>query len=101
MNDHRAVIVGLCKASDTFQTFPILYTRYHQALQFVPQERRFMSAILVHAEEGTDPHEVCRRIEAETTQKAGRPGLKARDARRVHLDDPELLHAPDGHHRQL
>ena len=24
MNDHRAVIVGLCKASPTFQTFPIL-----------------------------------------------------------------------------
>ena len=24
MNDRRAVIVGICKASDTFQTFPIL-----------------------------------------------------------------------------
>ena len=40
MNDHRAVVVGVCKASDTFQTFPILYTRYNQALQFVPQARR-------------------------------------------------------------
>jgi putative ABC transport system permease protein len=38
MNDHRAVLVGICKASRTFQTFPILYTRYHQALQYVPQE---------------------------------------------------------------
>src|SRR6516162_6863125 len=27
MNDHRAVIVGICKASPTFQTFPILYAR--------------------------------------------------------------------------
>src|SRR5262249_31989515 len=77
MNDHRAVIVGLGEASDTFQTFPILYTRYHQALQFVPQGRRFLSAILVHPEDGVDPHVVCRRIEAQTTQKAGRPGLKA------------------------
>jgi putative ABC transport system permease protein len=77
MNDHRAIIVGLCDASDTFQTFPILYTRYHQAIQFVPQERRVMSLILAHPEEGIDPHEVCRRIEEQTTQKAGRPGLKA------------------------
>ena len=36
MNDHRAVLVGVCKASQTFQTFPILYTRYSQAMQFVP-----------------------------------------------------------------
>src|SRR5262249_39991199 len=55
----------------------ILYTRYHQALQFVPQGRRFLSAILVHPEDGVDPHVVCRRIEAQTPQKAGRPGLKA------------------------
>jgi putative ABC transport system permease protein len=76
MNDHRAVIAGVCKASDTFQTFPIFYTRYHQAVRFVPQERRVMSAILVQAQEGADRHEVCRRIEERTRQKAGRPGLK-------------------------
>jgi putative ABC transport system permease protein len=70
MNDHRAVIVGICKASATFQTFPIFYTRYHQALQFVPQERKVMSAVLVQAEEGVDPHEVCRRIEERTGRKA-------------------------------
>ncbi len=66
MDDHRAVIVGLCKASDTFQTFPVLYARYHQALEFVPQERRAMSAILVGAEEGVNHEEVCRRIEERT-----------------------------------
>ena len=36
-----------------------------------------MSAILVQAKEGEDRHEVCRRIEEQTQQKAGRPGLKA------------------------
>ncbi|HKI32979.1 MAG TPA: ABC transporter permease [Gemmataceae bacterium] len=71
MNDHRAVIVGLCKASDTFMTFPILYTRYHQALQFVPQERRVMSAVLVGAEEGVSPEEVCRRIEERAGKASG------------------------------
>jgi putative ABC transport system permease protein len=78
MNDHRAVIVGLCEASDTFQTFPILYTRYHQALQFVPQERKVMSAILVQAEVGVDKHELCRRITARTRNSPDVDGLPPR-----------------------
>src|SRR5579885_863651 len=83
MNDHRAVIVGICKASETFQTFPIFYCRYHQALRYVPQERRVLSAILVGVQEGADKEEVCRRIMEQTALKplkAGdppRPGLKA------------------------
>src|SRR5262249_15644688 len=77
MNDHRAVIVGICKASDTFQTFPILYTRYHQALQFIPQERKVMSAILVQAAEGVDRGALCPRIEDRTRTAQGQPKLKA------------------------
>jgi putative ABC transport system permease protein len=77
MNDHRAVIVGLCKASDTFMTFPILYARYHQAIQFVPQERKVMSAVLVGVEPGVSHREVCRRIEQQTRLKGDRPALKA------------------------
>ncbi len=83
MNDHRAVIVGICKASETFQTFPIFYCRYHQAIRYVPQERRVMSAILVGVEHGADKQEVCQRIMEQTALKplkAGdppRPGLKA------------------------
>jgi putative ABC transport system permease protein len=70
MNDHRAVLVGVCKASRTFQTFPILYTRYHQALQFIPQERRVMSFVLTKAEPGVPVQEVCARIRAQTGLKA-------------------------------
>jgi putative ABC transport system permease protein len=86
MNEHRAVIVGICKASDTFQTFPILYTRYAQAVQFIPQARKIMSAILVHPQEGVPAKEVCRRIEEATRvtprptgeeQATPRPQLKA------------------------
>ncbi len=77
MNDRRAVIVGLCRASDTFMTFPILYTRYRQALAFVPQERKVMSAVLCGVESGHDPREVCRGIERRTRLKGGKPGLKA------------------------
>src|SRR6516162_10427936 len=30
MNDHRAVLVGVCKASPPFTTLPVIYTRYSQ-----------------------------------------------------------------------
>jgi putative ABC transport system permease protein len=70
MNDHRAVIVGICKASETFQTFPILYTRYHQALQYVPQERKPVSFILAGLEPNHDGRAVCERILQTTGRKA-------------------------------
>jgi len=77
MNDHRAVIVGVCKASDTFQTFPILYTRYFQAVQFIPQARNVMTAVFVHPKPGENVHALCRRIEERTLAPDGRPRLKA------------------------
>src|SRR5262249_19809207 len=77
MNDRRAVIVGLCKASPTFQTFPVAYTRYSQAIQYVPRERKVLSFVLAQPEPGLDAREVCRRIEAHTRPTAARPGLKA------------------------
>src|SRR5580704_9107007 len=66
MNDHRAVLVGICKASRTFQTFPIVYTRYNLALQFVPQERRILPFVLVKAKPGLALSDVCERISTQT-----------------------------------
>jgi putative ABC transport system permease protein len=66
MNDRRAEIVGVCKASPTFQTFPIAYTRYSLALRYVPQERRTLSFILAQGGPGVDPAELARRVEAQT-----------------------------------
>jgi putative ABC transport system permease protein len=77
MNDRRAVIVGLCEASPTFMTLPIVYTRYSQATLYVPSERKVLSFILAKPEPGRDVHEVCRRIEEQTRPAADRPGLKA------------------------
>ncbi|HEX5472312.1 MAG TPA: ABC transporter permease, partial [Lacipirellulaceae bacterium] len=70
MNDHVAEIVGICKASRTFQTFPVVYTRYTQALEFVPPERKVLSFVLAEPQHGLDVHEVCRRIEAQTNLRA-------------------------------
>ena len=70
MNDRRAVLVGLCKASPTFQTFPIAYTRYSQAVQFVPNERKMLSFVLAQNEAGVPADEACRRIRERTGLKA-------------------------------
>jgi len=64
MNDRRAVLVGLTKALRTFQSFPIIYTRYSQAVLFAPPERKVLSFVLAQPQPGLDPQEVCRRIEA-------------------------------------
>jgi putative ABC transport system permease protein len=70
MNDHRAVVVGICKASPTFQTFPIAYTRYSQAVHFVPPERRVLSFVLAKAAPGVTPEEACRAIKERTGLQA-------------------------------
>ena len=63
MNDHRAQVVGVCVTSPTFQTFPVVYTRYSQALTFTPQERRVLSFILVKGEAGVPANRVCEQIQ--------------------------------------
>jgi putative ABC transport system permease protein len=66
MNDHRAVLVGVCKASAPFTTLPIVYTRYSQAAWFVPRERNLMTFVLAKPEAGVSAAEACRRIEQQT-----------------------------------
>jgi putative ABC transport system permease protein len=70
MNDHRAVLVGVCKASPPFTTLPVLYTRYSQAGGFVPRERDLMTFVLARPDAGRDVQEVCDRIHAETGRMA-------------------------------
>ena len=48
INHRRAVVVGVCRASLTFQTLPLVYTRASQAAHYLPPDRRTLSAILVH-----------------------------------------------------
>lgn len=62
MNDHRAKIVGIVDASAPFGTFPIFYTSYSRALNFVGQERKLLSFVLVKAAPGVPLRELTRRI---------------------------------------
>ena len=79
MNDRRAVVVGYCEASKTFQTFPIIYARYSQAIHFVPRERKVMSFILAQSAKGQDVPALCQSIRDQT-------GLQA-----MHRDDFSVM----------
>ncbi len=70
MNDRRAVIVGICKASKTFQTFPIIYTQYSRAIGFAPPERKVLSFVLAQPQPGLSATEVCQKIKSQTGLKA-------------------------------
>ena len=62
LNDRRAVVVGICKVSRTFQSQPVVYTTYSRAVGFAPRERKLLSFILVKARDGLTPQAVSQRI---------------------------------------
>lgn len=66
INDHRAVVVGLCRVSRTFQSQPVVFTTYSRATTFAPRERKLLSFVLVGAKPGVDHAALCARIRAAT-----------------------------------
>ena len=66
MNDHRAVIVGICESTRTFQSNAVVYTTYSRAKRFVAQERKPLSYILAKTVPGRDAKEVAERIRNQT-----------------------------------
>ena len=94
LNDHRAVVVGVCEASAPFVTFPVMFTRYSTALGYVGPATR--SARL--------------RLRATRAGRRSRRGVPAhhradrlagRHGRAVLVDDRALLHEEHGHPGQL
>src|SRR5438034_8860133 len=59
LNDHRAIVVGLCRVSRTFQSQPVIYTTYSRATLFAPRERKLLSFVLVKTKPGAEPQAVC------------------------------------------
>ena len=66
LNDKRAVVVGICRVTRTFQSQPVVYTTYNRAVRFAPQERKLLSFVLVKTRAGADKAEVAKRITAAT-----------------------------------
>lgn len=70
LNDRRAVVVGICRVSRTFQSQPVIYTTFTRALQFAPRERKLLSFVLVKAEPGVPLAELSQRIRDDTGLEA-------------------------------
>jgi putative ABC transport system permease protein len=66
LNDHRAVVVGICRNTRTFQSQPVVYTTYTRATTFAPRERKLLSFVLVKAKAGQDVPALCERIHRTT-----------------------------------
>src|SRR5881397_2478788 len=79
LNDHKASIVGISDASAPFVSWPVMHTRYSQAVNFIGRERTQLSYVLVRAQPGVAVKELCRRIEAQT-------GLRARTSEQFQWD---------------
>jgi len=79
MNERRVFIAGISDASAPFQSFPVLHTRYSQALGFVGRERNLQSFVVAKPAPGVPVEDVCHRIEDAT-------GLRARTTKEFSLD---------------
>ena len=92
MNDHRAVIVGICKASDTFQTFRSFIRAITRPSSSCRRSASVMSFVLVDAEAG---RRSARGLPAHRGADASRRRIdracKALTRERVHLDDAHAI----------
>ncbi len=79
LNDQRAIISGIVDANPTFTGTVILYTRYSNALNFIPGSRNRLSFVVTRSAPGEDPRVVADRIEAETGLRARTSEQFARD----------------------
>ena len=70
LSDQRAVIRGIADAIPSFTSQVTLYTKYSNALNFVPGTRNRLSFVLVGAENPADAKALSERIEEETGLKA-------------------------------
>lgn len=84
LNDRRAVIRGIVEANPTFNSTVILYTRFSNALNYVPGTRNRLSFVLVRAAPGRDPKAMAQEIERVT-------GLRARTAREFARDGVDYI----------
>lgn len=84
LNDRRAVISGVVDATPTFTSGVILYTRYSNALSFVPGTRNRLSFVLVQTDSGRDPLDVAKAIEQQT-------GLRARTSKQFAQDGIDFI----------
>ena len=73
LNDHRAIVVGICRARLGFESNALIYTTYRNALQFVPTSRDKLPFMMVKVKKGVSVAAVQKRINAMKTVAAFTP----------------------------
>ena len=84
LNDQRAVIRAVADAVPSFTSQVTLYTKYSQALRYVPGTRNRLSFVLVGASSEVSPEALTRRIEEQT-------GLRARTREQFGQDGIDFI----------
>ena len=87
LNDQRAVIRGIVDADPSFTGTVILYTRYSNALSFVPGSRNRLSFVLARTVPGETANDVAARIERTTGLRARTNEEFARDGVQYIIDN--------------
>lgn len=73
LNDNRAVVVGICDVTRSFQSQPVIYTTYNRATYFVPAQRKLLSFILAAPKPGYHIEKVIQNINNQTRLAAYTP----------------------------
>ena len=84
LNDQRAIIKGIVDSTPTFTAQVTLYTRYSNALNFVPGTRNRLSFVLVRSDTNVSPETLAGRITEQT-------GLKARTTQQFTRDGIDFI----------
>ena len=70
INDVEARVVGICKAMRSFTGGPYIWTTYERALQYTPQSRKMLTAVIAAPVEGMSTGEAAAAIEKATGLRA-------------------------------
>jgi putative ABC transport system permease protein len=70
INDRRVLVVGVCEARPPFVTFPVVFARYSEVLNWLPPQRNKMSFVLVKARADIKPEELAKNINSQTGLQA-------------------------------
>ncbi len=70
INDVEARVVGICEAMRSFTGGPYIWTTYERALQYTPQSRKMLTAVIAAPIEGMTSDEAAAAIEKETGLRA-------------------------------
>lgn len=89
LNDRRAVVRAIIRASPVFSGNAIIYSRYDQALTFTNTGRNQLTFVIGKAAEGHAPADVALRIQAAT-------GLRARSSDDFAMDSIKYIIAHTG-----